>query len=79
MPSSLQCYFKNLTNKVINQIQCRWHTGCESKGAMNNKRIIWTALLTLIAATFAFTGCRTMEGAGEDIERGGEKIQDAAN
>ena len=26
----------------------------------------------------ALAGCNTMEGAGKDIERGGEKIQEAA-
>lgn len=34
-----------------------------------------------IAASFvtiATTGCNTMRGAGQDIERGGEKIQDKA-
>lgn len=38
-----------------------------------------TSLLALIAASFCFSGCNTMEGAGKDIERGGEKLQDAAN
>jgi len=32
------------------------------------------ALLALFTA-----GCNTMAGAGRDIERGGEKIEDAAN
>lgn len=35
--------------------------------------------LLLIAAAFALVGCNTMEGAGKDIERGGEKIQGAAD
>lgn len=34
--------------------------------------VIATALITLLA------GCNTMEGAGKDIERGGEKIQEQA-
>ncbi len=36
----------------------------------------------LLAALFVFLGlaaCNTMEGAGEDIEAGGEAIQDAAD
>ena len=37
----------------------------------------FVALLCL-AVTF-LAGCNTMEGAGKDIERGGEKIQDAAD
>jgi predicted small secreted protein len=33
-----------------------------------------TVLLGLVS-----TGCRTMNGAGQDIERAGEKIQENAN
>lgn len=34
----------------------------------------------LCAASFALLGgCNTMEGAGEDVEAGGETVQDAAN
>ncbi len=34
-------------------------------------------LLTLLATTYMvlLAGCNTMHGAGEDIEKGGEKIQ----
>ncbi len=32
----------------------------------------------LLAVAAAVTGCNTMEGAGKDIERGGEKIQQQA-
>ena len=35
------------------------------------------SLLALIAAFF-LGGCNTFEGAGKDIERGGEKLQDTA-
>ena len=39
-----------------------------------------TLLVVLIGTTaFALAGCNTLEGAGEDIEDGGEAIQDAAN
>lgn len=35
--------------------------------------------LPIVLALSAFTaGCNTMEGAGKDIERGGEKIQKEA-
>lgn len=37
---------------------------------------IWLALMLAITAVTA--GCNTMEGAGKDIERGGEKIQQQA-
>jgi predicted small secreted protein len=33
------------------------------------------ALAALLLGALAFTGCRTVEGAGKDIERAGEKIQ----
>ncbi|QFB40568.1 entericidin A/B family lipoprotein [Bordetella pertussis] len=41
---------------------------------MKNKALI--AVLLAMAALFA--GCNTVAGAGKDIERGGEKIQGAA-
>ncbi|KRC71664.1 entericidin [Achromobacter sp. Root83] len=37
---------------------------------------IWLALMLAVTAMTA--GCNTMEGAGKDIERGGEKIQNQA-
>ncbi|MDX5445940.1 MAG: entericidin A/B family lipoprotein [Zoogloeaceae bacterium] len=41
---------------------------------MKNKT--WKLTLALLAAAFVIGGCNTMEGAGKDIERGGEKIQE---
>jgi len=35
-------------------------------------------LVALVLIAFFAAGCNTMEGEGKDIERGGEKIQDAA-
>jgi len=35
-------------------------------------------LIAVLIAVIVLAGCNTMEGAGKDIERGGEKIQDAA-
>ena len=39
-------------------------------------------VVALMAVTFAFAfplaGCNTMQGAGQDIQKGGEKIEDAA-
>jgi entericidin B len=35
------------------------------------------ALMTLISVV-TLVGCNTIEGAGKDLERGGEKVQDAA-
>lgn len=33
----------------------------------------------MVFATFAVAGCNTMSGMGEDIQRGGEKIENAAD
>lgn len=35
--------------------------------------------IALAAALGLLAGCNTMQGAGKDIERGGEKIQGAAD
>ncbi len=37
------------------------------------KMMVWVMLMAGVLA-----GCNTMQGAGRDIERGGEKIQDTA-
>ena len=46
---------------------------------MNNTTRQLTAVLALLAAACATTGCNTIHGAGQDIERAGEEIQDAAD
>jgi predicted small secreted protein len=38
------------------------------------KRLIWAVLAAAVLA-----GCNTMHGLGEDIERGGEKLQNSAD
>lgn len=40
------------------------------------KRIL--AALMLLGMLGAIAGCNTMQGLGQDIERGGEKLQDKA-
>lgn len=40
------------------------------------KRFLVLLMFSLSAVVTA--GCNTMEGAGQDIERGGEEIQEAA-
>ena len=43
------------------------------------KKILSTTVLgAFVAGLFALAGCNTMEGAGKDVERGGEKIQKEA-
>ena len=43
-------------------------------------RKIFTALILVlsIGVSGVLTGCNTVQGAGKDIERGGEKIQQKA-
>ncbi len=38
----------------------------------------WTALIASGALAVSLAGCNTISGMGKDIERGGEKIQDAS-
>jgi predicted small secreted protein len=38
-------------------------------------RLQWTLLLSI---ALALAGCNTMRGFGRDVERGGERVQDAA-
>lgn len=35
--------------------------------------------LSALAVPIVLSGCNTMEGAGEDIQEGGEAVQDAAD
>lgn len=42
------------------------------------KRLFALSLLALFGAGF-LAGCNTVHGAGQDIEEGGEAVQDASN
>jgi predicted small secreted protein len=44
---------------------------------MNVKRYVWGVLM--IALLVAMTGCNTMEGAGEDVQKAGKSIEKAAD
>lgn len=48
----------------------------QSNGRSTMKKTLWVPIMLALAALTA--GCNTMEGMGEDIERGGEKIQQQA-
>ncbi|MGB5056803.1 MAG: entericidin A/B family lipoprotein [Nitrospirales bacterium] len=43
---------------------------------MSVKHYVWGVLLI---ALLAMTGCNTMEGAGKDVQKAGEKIEKAAD
>jgi len=52
----------------------------ESKGMnMSRMRRILVCVATLLALALVTAGCNTMHGAGEDLEAGGEAIQDATD
>lgn len=40
---------------------------------------VTSVLLVLLLGAVILSGCNTIEGAGEDIQRGGEAIEDAAD
>ena len=54
-----------------------WHPPCDWGNAMKNKALPLLALFFALVG-LSLTGCRTMDGAGQDIETAGEEIQDAA-
>ena len=39
---------------------------------------MFRSIMAIILVAFFAAGCNTMAGAGKDVERGGEKIQGAA-
>ena len=41
-------------------------------------RKIAALLAVAFACTIPLAGCNTMKGAGQDIEKGGQKLEDAA-
>lgn len=46
------------------------------KGKIMKKLI---AIMSMLMFSAGLTACNTFKGAGKDIERGGEKVQDAAD
>lgn len=45
-------------------------------------KLIWTRLAMVLAAAFitmTVTACETTEGVGRDLEKAGDKIEDAAD
>jgi predicted small secreted protein len=39
----------------------------------------WIMVIGLIISTLGLSACNTMHGFGQDVERGGEKVQNAAD
>lgn len=49
--------------------------------SMRSSDAMWRGVLMamLLAVAGWLAGCNTMEGAGKDVEKAGEAVQDAAN
>ena len=52
--------------------------GFQRAAATSQETDMIQRVLLILTAAFVLAGCNTIQGAGGDIERGGEKIQDAA-
>lgn len=39
---------------------------------------IWLMMMLALCSAAAFSGCNTMRGAGQDVEKVGEEIQEAS-
>lgn len=39
----------------------------------------WIVICASLIALSSLTGCNTFQGFGQDVQRGGEKIEDAAD
>ena len=65
--------------KQVNFLRQELARGVRCSARMKTKSLKLTAFAALLLSSlFLSSGCRTMEGAGEDIENAGESIQDAA-
>ena len=42
------------------------------------RQAVLLSVLALLAGSMILAGCNTTKGAGKDIERGGEKLQNSA-
>ena len=49
-----------------------------TEGNLMRKFITLLSLTALIISGLSISGCNTMRGFGKDVERGGERVQDAA-
>lgn len=46
---------------------------------MDERQGRWTVLATLVLSAWLVSACNTIEGAGQDIQRAGEEIEEAAD
>jgi len=47
-------------------------------GTMNDRQGRWSLLATLLLSAWLVSACNTIEGAGQDIQRAGEELEEAA-
>ncbi len=45
---------------------------------MNDRQGRWSLLATLLLSAWLVSACNTIEGAGQDIQRAGEELEEAA-
>lgn len=46
---------------------------------MEMRKLFQTLALVAVTAMFGLSACNTMEGAGQDIQKAGKKIEDKAD
>jgi predicted small secreted protein len=53
--------------------------GLQKGRGMKTQYVKLTAVITLLLGMLTFSGCQTVKGAGKDIEKAGEGIQNSAD
>jgi predicted small secreted protein len=78
--------------RVPHAARTRWHSDCvyvvvfdaraarETRSRRTRRPFMYSRFIAILVAlaTLGLTACNTMQGLGQDIERGGEKLQDSA-
>jgi predicted small secreted protein len=78
----LQCSIQGVERSDAHLItpKARKHRLPKEKVMLNKLTVVRVLALALMTSVMlGVMGCNTMEGAGKDTERAGEKIQDAAD
>ena len=58
--------------------RCRVARALQLCNRMKTQSIKLTAAIVLLISMLAFSGCNTVKGAGKDVEKAGEGIQNSA-
>ncbi|WP_345783767.1 entericidin A/B family lipoprotein [Luteolibacter rhizosphaerae] len=62
----------------MNPILLPQNSTCRFSGKRRRSWPAWVLGLALLAGSFSLNSCGTARGFGSDVERAGDKIQDAA-